>query len=90
MVHKHFVDEEGGAPIWHDHFAFRTFGVPGLGIRSLAEPLKQLGYEQQQDSFTFPAKKLQATWFAPKDKGLYQHGLPRIFVSELEVGVRAW
>ncbi len=91
--------------------------VPGLGIQSLAEPLIQLGYEQQVtpspceisaplpaaarprsharpndgplqgDLFEFPAKKLIATWFAPRDKRLYERGLPRIFVSQIQVTV---
>ena len=164
-------------PIYHDHFAFRTFGVAGLGIASLAGPLQQLGYVQQVgstgsqgpagrtdaaahtipsrpmvsyyqsfkgfksrllcvslggpilwvkvlsppppkkaslqhsavcfshgppgstppapshyfispeqgDLFEFPGKKLTATWFAPEDKTLYDLGLPRIFVSEIQV-----
>ncbi|GAX79054.1 hypothetical protein CEUSTIGMA_g6494.t1 [Chlamydomonas eustigma] len=71
--------------IFHDHFAFRTFGVPGLGIASVAAVMNELGYEQQGDFFEFPGKKLQATWYAPKDKELYEEGAPRIFVSELQV-----
>ena len=39
----------------------------------------------QGDLFEFPGKKLLATWFAPQDKSLYSLGLPRIFVSEVQV-----
>ena len=64
--------------------------MPSLGIASLAEPLKQLSYRQQQHNFEFPTKKLQATWFAPDDRTLYDLGLPRIFVSEVEVSQYCW
>uniref|UniRef100_A0A7R9VGL3 2-oxoadipate dioxygenase/decarboxylase n=1 Tax=Chlamydomonas euryale TaxID=1486919 RepID=A0A7R9VGL3_9CHLO len=74
-----------GTRLWHDHYAFRTFGVPGLGIESLGSVLVQLGYERQPDELTFPKKKLTAAWYAPSDKSLYDLGLPRIFVSELQV-----
>eukprot|EP00195_Chlamydomonas_chlamydogama_P015459 CAMPEP_0202898534 /NCGR_PEP_ID=MMETSP1392-20130828/7034_1 /ASSEMBLY_ACC=CAM_ASM_000868 /TAXON_ID=225041 /ORGANISM="Chlamydomonas chlamydogama, Strain SAG 11-48b" /LENGTH=332 /DNA_ID=CAMNT_0049584491 /DNA_START=259 /DNA_END=1257 /DNA_ORIENTATION=+ len=72
------------SPIYHDHYAFRTFGVPGLGISSLSEVLLPLGYTQRQDTFAFPNKKLLATWFGPRDPALYDT-LPRIFMSEIEV-----
>lgn len=66
----------------HDHLAFRTFGVQGLGIECIGHNLRQFGYTRQED-LTFPAKKLQATWFAPPQH-LYEHW-PRVFVSELKV-----
>eukprot|EP00798_Chlamydomonas_sp_ICE-L_P030105 gene30105-35073_t len=71
----------------HDHFAFRTFGVGNCGISSLAILLNQLGYEQRQEQFEFPVKKLLATWFAASNsqKRVDVSHLPRIFVSQLEV-----
>ncbi|GAC1549457.1 MAG: DUF1338 domain-containing protein [Vulcanimicrobiaceae bacterium] len=63
----------------NDHVAFRTFGVPGLGIASLDRALRASGYERRDD-FRFDAKHLDATWYAPP--ATY---LPRIFVSELRV-----
>lgn len=74
-----------GGGLCYDHFAFRTFGVDGHGIDSIAEIFLDFGYEQREE-LRFPVKKLRALWFAPppRDEG---HGdpLPRIFVSELLV-----
>ncbi|KDD74808.1 DUF1338 hypothetical protein [Helicosporidium sp. ATCC 50920] len=62
-----------------DHFAFRTFGVAGLGIGSASRIFTDLGYTRR-DALEFPAKKLRAYWFAPPNRSL-----PRVFVSELKV-----
>ena len=70
---------EGPPPVF-DHMALRTFGADGCGIASVARDLEALGYERR-DSLVFPSKKLNAVWFAPP-----ADGLPRMFVSELEVG----
>ncbi|KAI7840585.1 hypothetical protein COHA_005736 [Chlorella ohadii] len=67
-------------PDWgFDHFAFRTFGVEGLGIASAAQLFTDFGYTRR-DAFEFPAKKLRAYWYAPPDPEL-----PRVFISELKV-----
>ncbi len=63
----------------NDHVAFRTFGVPGLGIAAIERLVRTSGYERRDD-FRFEAKRLDATWFAPP-----LASLPRIFVSELRV-----
>ncbi|GIL91642.1 hypothetical protein Vretimale_9598 [Volvox reticuliferus] len=71
----------------HDHFAFRTFGVPGLGIASLERILVPLGYRRVEDPgapLAFPGKKLVATWFTPIDPRV-KAVLPRVFVSEIQV-----
>ncbi len=65
--------------IENDHIAFRTMGVPHLGIRSLEKIFLHYGY-QRRDPYQFPAKKLDAFWYSPP-----QAGLPRIFISELRV-----
>lgn len=79
----------GADQIAHDHLAFRTFGVPGLGIDSLGGALEAFGYTRQ-DASVFPNKKLTATWYAPPAVApggppAYEL-LPRIFVSQIEVG----
>lgn len=79
----------GGDQVFHDHLAFRTFGVPGLGIQSLGAALESFGYTPR-DGSAFPQKKLTATWYAPPPLSpggppAYEL-LPRIFVSQLEVG----
>ncbi len=71
--------------------AYRTIGLPGLGIKSLADVLHELGYQKQEEGLLFPAKKLTASWFAYKAPHLSEtthkkHApLPRIFVSEIQV-----
>ncbi|CAM8956136.1 unnamed protein product [Rhodiola kirilowii] len=81
------ADEER---ICYDHLAFRTFGVNGYGIDSLAKFFLDFGYTQREE-LRFPAKKLKALWFSPPSiescngaSGVYGP-LPRIFISELLV-----
>ncbi|MCI0920480.1 DUF1338 domain-containing protein [Sphingobacterium rhinopitheci] len=66
--------------IVNDHIAFRTLGVPNLGIKSFEKIFLALGYTKK-DYFNFEGKKLDAYWFAPPEPHY-----PRIFVSELRVG----
>lgn len=65
--------------IVNDHIAFRTLGVPNLGIASFEKIFLTYGYTKR-DYFYFEGKKLDAYWFAPPSEGY-----PRIFVSELRV-----
>lgn len=66
--------------IENDHIAFRTMGVPQLGIASLERIFLHYGYERR-DRYDFAAKKLNAFWYSPP-----RPDLPRIFISELRVG----
>lgn len=66
--------------IENDHIAFRTIGVPYLGIASLEKVFLAYGYEKK-DYYHFPEKKLDAYWYAPPSPEF-----PRIFISELLVG----
>lgn len=66
--------------IENDHIAFRTMGVPQLGIQSLEKIFLHLGYERR-DKYHFERKQLDAYWYAPP-----QDHYPRIFISELRVG----
>ncbi|EXB63816.1 hypothetical protein L484_021088 [Morus notabilis] len=76
--------------ICYDHFAFRTFGVNGYGIDSLASFFLDFGYTLR-DELRFPAKKLKALWFSPPKNAITEDGsgisgpLPRVFISELLV-----
>lgn len=72
----------GADQVAHDHFAFRTFGVPGLGIEPLGAALEDFGY-CLRDYHTFLRTNVLAAWYAPP-KELYDV-LPRIFVSQLQV-----
>lgn len=65
--------------IENDHIAFRTMGVPQLGIQSFEKIFMHYGY-QKRDYFNFEAKKLNAYWYSPP-----RPDLPRIFVSELRI-----
>ena len=63
----------------HDHIAFRTLGVPHLGIKSLEKLFLYHGYIRR-DAYHFTQKKLDAFWYAPPN-----HHWPRVFISELRV-----
>lgn len=65
--------------IVNDHIAFRTLGVPNLGIASFEKIFQAYGYVKR-DYYYFEGKKLDAYWFSPP-----KVGYPRIFVSELRV-----
>ncbi|ONK70800.1 uncharacterized protein A4U43_C04F1670 [Asparagus officinalis] len=81
------VSSSDGSPVCYDHFAFRTFGVDGHGIDSIASFFLDFGYTQR-DELRFPAKKLRALWFAPPETEYSNKcslPLPRIFISELLV-----
>lgn len=66
--------------IENDHIAFRTMGVPQLGLKSFEKIFSHYGY-QKREPYHFESKKLDAFWYAPPEP-IY----PRIFVSELRVG----
>ncbi len=70
---------QSSADIENDHIAFRTMGVPQLGIASLEKIFLHCGY-QRRDPYFFEAKRLNAFWYSPP-KPEY----PRIFISELRV-----
>jgi len=70
----------GEDEIENDHIAFRSLAVPHLGIASLEKVFLHLGWVRR-DAYHFPAKKLDAYWYAPPEPRY-----PRIFLSELRVG----
>lgn len=65
--------------IVNDHIAFRTLGIPNLGISSFERIFLHHGYTKQ-DHYFFPKKKLDAYWYKPP-----HDGYPRVFISELKV-----
>lgn len=65
--------------IENDHIAFRTMGVPQLGIQSLEKIFLHYGYERRE-KYHFAQKKLDAFWYSPPTPQF-----PRIFISELRV-----
>ena len=72
---------ESANDIENDHIAFRTMGVPNLGLASFEKIFRHYGYEKR-DEYNFTEKKLTAYWYAPPDDG---ENRPRIFASELRV-----
>jgi hypothetical protein len=66
--------------IENDHIAFRTMGVPQLGIRSFEKIFMHLGYTKRE-AYHFETKRLDAFWYSPPEDRF-----PRIFISELRVG----
>ena len=83
----HALHKQSGNAVHIDHMAFRSFGVEGLGIDAVSRFWLDLGYTRRDD-LTFPAKKLRACWLAPPrpPPGGEDAPLPRIFVSEVDVG----
>lgn len=77
MIENGIINERHD--IQNDHIAFRTLGVPQLGIRSLERIFLHYGYTKKEP-LNFAAKKLNAYWYAPP-----QDHFPRIFISELRV-----
>lgn len=67
--------------IINDHIAFRTLGVPHLGIASLEKIFLAYGYVKR-DHYRFDQKKIEAYWYAPPHDA--EH-LPRVFISQLMV-----
>lgn len=65
--------------IENDHIAFRTMGVPQLGIQSFEKIFLHCGYTKREP-YHFAGKKLDAFWYAPPEDHF-----PRIFISELRV-----
>jgi Domain of unknown function (DUF1338) len=77
MIKENIIQQAGD--IENDHIAFRTMGVPQLGIQSLEKVFLHYGY-QKKDSYFFPEKKLDAFWYAPPEEKY-----PRIFISQLRM-----
>lgn len=71
--------------IENDHIAFRTMGVPNLGLQSFEKLFLHYGYEKR-DAYDFAEKKLSAYWYSPpRTGGAAGENYPRIFASELRV-----
>ncbi|MDC6352362.1 DUF1338 domain-containing protein [Zeaxanthinibacter sp. PT1] len=77
MIQEGIIADE--QEIVNDHIAFRTLGVPNLGIASFEKIFLHHGYTRR-DYHHFPGKKLDAYWYAPPSEEY-----PRIFISELRV-----
>lgn len=75
LLANNIIQQE--AAIVNDHIAFRTLGVPHLGIASFEKIFLAYGYTRK-DYYYFEEKKLNAYWYAPANPDY-----PRIFVSEL-------
>lgn len=79
MIDEEIID--AADEIENDHIAFRTMGVPNLGLASFEKIFLHYGYEKR-DPYNFAEKKLSAYWYAPPAGST---NLPRIFASELRV-----
>jgi len=77
MIKENIIQQP--SDIENDHIAFRTMGVPQLGIQSLEKIFLHYGY-QKRDFYHFPEKKLDAYWYAPPSPQY-----PRICISELRI-----
>ena len=77
MIDKGMVASQ--SDIVNDHVAFRTLGVPSLGISSFEKIFLAHDYHKK-DFYYFKSKKINAFWYEPPTDDL-----PRIFISELNV-----
>lgn len=77
LIKEGVVDSQQG--IINDHIAFRTMGVPHLGIASFEKIFLHHGYKKR-DYYYFQGKRLNAYWYQPPSDYY-----PRIFMSELIV-----
>jgi len=77
MVSEGIIRSPGD--VENDHIAFRSLGIPHLGIASLEKVFLALGYIKR-DYYYFSEKKLDAYWYAPPAEQY-----PRIFLSQLRV-----
>ena len=77
MVSEGIIQSPGD--VGNDHIAFRSLGIPHLGIASLEKVFLALGYIKR-DYYYFSEKKLDAYWYAPPAERY-----PRIFLSQLRV-----
>tara|TARA_R110002049_G_scaffold309306_1_gene520968 strand:- start:2839 stop:3744 length:906 start_codon:yes stop_codon:yes gene_type:complete len=77
MVLHGIINDE--CDIVNDHIAFRSLGLPNLGIASFEKIFLHYGY-QKKDYYYFEGKKLDAYWYSPPTEHY-----PRIFMSELRV-----
>jgi hypothetical protein len=77
MVSEGIIQSPGD--VENDHIAFRSLGIPHLGIASLEKVFLALGYIKR-DYYYFSEKKLDAYWYAPPAERY-----PRIFLSQLRV-----
>ncbi len=77
MIENGIINNE--SVIENDHIAFRTMGIPQLGVASLEKIFLHYGYTKM-DYYYFQEKKLDAWWYSsPRETD------PRIFISELRV-----
>jgi hypothetical protein len=61
----------------NDHVAFRTFGLAGMRVEDIAQPLIELGYKEAGD-YDFDKKNLRAKHYAHPT-------MPLVFISELKM-----
>lgn len=76
---KQVIESMGGHYV-NDHIAFRSFGLPGFGIASIAAPFLDLGYKEAGE-YHFEKKKLRAVHLEYEA----DPNFPKIFISELMV-----
>jgi hypothetical protein len=56
------LEEAHLSPVCFDHVAYRTFKLKGMGIQSIAQRFKDVGFVAR-DNLHFPGKHVTATWF---------------------------
>jgi 2-oxoadipate dioxygenase/decarboxylase len=76
VVRIHELLTQRGEILAHDHIAFGTYGVPGIGIDMLARPFEALGWRPREGYRS--RGHLRARYWQHDDAAL-----PKLFISEL-------
>jgi len=71
------LTDRGEKP-FNDHIAFRTYNLPKIGIKKIAQHFEKFGYEAK-GQYDFKAKKLNAIHYEHPDDDK-----PLVFISELK------
>jgi len=69
-----------GEVVQHDHIALRTFNHPDIGIQTLGHAFEKFDYQQQDQTYEFDDKKIDAFHWGPPEVSY-----PKVFISELRV-----
>jgi hypothetical protein len=77
----HDLLRQRGENVVNDHIALRTFDLPRVDLEVLARPFVERGYVERA-AYAFPEKSLVARHFEAQSPGL-----PKVFISQLRVGV---
>jgi hypothetical protein len=84
----HQLLTERGELLGTDHLAFRTFGVPGIGMAEIAQPFEARGW-RPRDHYELRDRQLRARYWQHDDPALPKLLVSELMISELSPGAQA-